>query len=111
MSGGTPFEEDDQSHHHHHELENVYDVWIATRSKLRGYSTVVFDRLQRVLLLFGSEEERRREGEKEKKEEKRTKEVYDRSFSCAGVDNVLVKPFKWRNTSRGDSLAGRCIDR
>ena len=63
MSGGTPFEEDDQSHQHHHELENVYDVWIATRSKLRGYSTVVFDRLQRVLLLFGSEEERRREGE------------------------------------------------
>ena len=54
---------------------------------------------------------KRREGEKEKKEEKRTKKVYDRSFSCAGVDNVLVKPFKWRNTSRGDSLAGRCIDR
>ena len=54
---------------------------------------------------------KRREGEKEKKEEKRTKKVYDRSFSCAGVDNVLVKPSKWRSTSRGDSLAGRCIDR
>ena len=69
MSGGTPFEEDDQRHHHHHELENVYDVWIATRSKLRGYSTVVFDRLQRVLLLFGEEEERRREGEEGGEEE------------------------------------------
>ena len=31
------------------QLENVYDVWIANRSKLRGYSTVCFDRLQRTV--------------------------------------------------------------
>ena len=58
-------------------LANVYDVWIATRSKLRGYSTVVFDRLQRVLVFpeeVSEEGEDKEEGEEEEEGEKREKE-------------------------------------
>ena len=46
---------------------------------------------------YYSSKVKRREGEKEKKEEKRKKKgllllrVYDRSFSCAGVDSASVK--------------------
>ena len=79
---------------HHHQLENVYDVWIATRSKLRGYSTVVFDRLQRVLLLFEGEEERRREGEEGGEEEEK------KTSSSSGIRSVVFV--------RG---SGQCIDR
>ena len=43
------------------QLENVYDVWIAMRSKLRGYSTVIFDRLQRVVFVGGGGEEKEEE--------------------------------------------------
>ena len=43
------------------QLENVYDVWIAMRSKLRGYSTVIFDRLQRVVFVGGGEEKEEEE--------------------------------------------------
>ena len=59
-----------------YQLANVYDVWIATRSKLRGYSTVVFDRLQRVLVFPEevSEEGEEEEGEEEEEEEGEKKE-------------------------------------
>ena len=77
------------------QLENVYDVWIAMRSKLRGYSTVIFDRLQRVVFVGGG-------GEEKKKKKTQLLLGYDRWYSFAGAGSAFKKPYRSQSTCRED---------
>ena len=77
------------------QLENVYDVWIAMRSKLRGYSTVIFDRLQRVVFVGGGGEE----NEEENATPSRIRSVV---FVRGSGKSSWPKPYRSHRTCRED---------
>ena len=94
-------EEEELEEDARYQLANVYDVWIATRSKLRGYSTVVFDRLQRVLVFPEEVSEEGEEEEGEGRRRRRREERERKRGDTIGGFRAREWPVRWKSDSGG----------